>query len=185
MQVPNASFLNRVTTQKGNLAAEGTFWGETKTKEEYTCNSYRYCKGSSQKELTKYRYIDNSPNASGLDRDSLDLSDDAVHVNKGSSWRIPTRKEWEELMDNCTFTNTELNGVSGFMVTSKSNGNTLLLPKAGYHDGLMHLGEGMYWTSTLYGIAQHAYCVMFAWTIVFIESKNRCYGLPIRPVRNP
>ena len=57
--------------------------------------------------------------------------DDAAHVNWGGDWRMPAYKDLEELEDNCVWSFLVLNGVNGFMVTSKTNGNSIFLPMAG------------------------------------------------------
>ena len=48
----------------------------------------------------------------------LDLADDAAHVNMGGKWRMPTKDELEELMDNTTHDVVTVNGVKGMMFTS-------------------------------------------------------------------
>ena len=58
----------------------------------------------------------------------LDLADDAAHVNMGDAWRMPTRDEIEELLDNTTQKVETINGVQGMMFTSKINSNQLFIP---------------------------------------------------------
>ena len=48
----------------------------------------------------------------------LNLEDDAAHVNMGGKWRMPTKDELEELMDNTTHDVVTVNGVKGMMFTS-------------------------------------------------------------------
>ena len=126
-------------------------WGETKPKEDYSWNNYSYCKGS-HTTLTKY----NTNNGYGTvdNKTTLDLSDDAANVNWGGTWRMPTRTEQEELRNSsyCTWMWTTQNGVKGLKVTSKTNGNSIFLPAAGYHSGinLYNVGShGYYRTSSL------------------------------------
>jgi len=50
---------------------------------------------------------------------------DVAHVNLGSSWRMLTKAEQQELIDNCTCTwtsNYNGTGVSGRIFTSKKSG---------------------------------------------------------------
>jgi hypothetical protein len=61
----------------------------------------------------------------------LGPEDDAAYVNWGSSWRMPTKAQQDELRGNCTWTWTTRNGVNGQLVTGP-NGNTIFLPAAGY-----------------------------------------------------
>ena len=56
---------------------------------------------------------------------------DVAHMKWGEQWRMPSQKEWMELISNCSWTWTSVNGVAGAMGTSKVNGNTIFLPAAG------------------------------------------------------
>lgn len=47
----------------------------------------------------------------------------------GSNWQVPTAKELEWLIDNCNWSYNSTNGC--FVATSKSTGNSIILPKAG------------------------------------------------------
>lgn len=57
-----------------------------------------------------------------------------VSKNWGEYWRLPTKAEMQELLDECEWTWTELNGTSGFVIKGP-NGNTLFLPAAGMRSG--------------------------------------------------
>ena len=77
---------------------------------------------------------------------------DIVHKKWGGNWQMPTKENWQELIDNCTFTWKEFNGKYGYEIKSKKNDNTIFLPAAGdneysyyYYDGNPY---GSYWTST-------------------------------------
>lgn len=78
---------------------------------------------------------------------------DVAHVKLGDLWRMPTRQEWDELILNCTWTKTGINGVTGMLATSKINGNTLFFPCAGnmIDEGHTHDGTNAFlWTATEY-----------------------------------
>ena len=65
---------------------------------------------------------------------------------------MPTKSEIIELIDNCTWERTTLNGVNGCKVIGP-NGNSIFLPAAGYRDGSSSLevgSSGGYWSSTPY-----------------------------------
>ena len=124
-------------------------WGETTTKSTYDWSTYKHCNGSDDS-LTKYNYgsyygtVDN--------KTTLELSDDAARVNWGGLWRMPTKAEQDELRNNCTWTWTTQNGVNGYKVTSKSNGNSIFLPAASGRSGSSLYGagsRGSYWSSSL------------------------------------
>lgn len=58
----------------------------------------------------------------------LDLTDDAAHVNMGGKWKMPTRDELEELLNNTTHDVSIVNRIKGMMFTSNTNGNQLFIP---------------------------------------------------------
>lgn len=75
---------------------------------------------------------------------------DAACANWGSSWRLPTRAEIEELGNNCTWTRIMLGRHSGIKATGP-NGQSIFFPAAGYRRGssLKDRGEyGSYWSSS-------------------------------------
>ena len=117
---------------------------------------------------------------------TLEASDDAAAVNLGGKWRMPTDAEWTELRQSCTWTWTSFNGVEGYMVTSKKNGNSIFLPAAGYreYDRMVGVGSyGGYWSSALYTYyPNNANLLYFDWNSVYGDTLNRYYGLSVRPV---
>ncbi|MDO4994918.1 MAG: hypothetical protein Q4E32_07945, partial [Bacteroidales bacterium] len=100
-------------------------WGETSGynggKTDFSWKTYKWWNGAYDK-LTKYCTVDN--------RTELLPEDDAAYVNWGSSWRIPTRTQQDELRKKCTWTLTSRGGVNGYEVKGP-NGNVLFLPTAG------------------------------------------------------
>ena len=145
-------------------------WGETIGYGQDTSDgrlfnweNYKWCSGSSNT-LTKYnRY----PQYGTVDNKTvLDPEDDAVRVNWGSTWRMPTKEEFDELCNNCTWTWTTLNGVNGYKVASTTNDNFIFLPAAGFRmdDNLSRAGTyGVYWSTSLYGVIGTARCLAFNW----------------------
>lgn len=155
----------------------------------YDWSSYKWCMGNPQT-LTKY-CTNPSYGYNGFtdSKTVLDLEDDAAHVNLGEKWRIPTQDQWAELLDKCTWNWTQENGVNGWMVTSKLNGNFFFLPAAGILDrtNLFDDGQfGCFWSSSLcVDDADHLYD---AWSVAGYsngmgwEGDFRCGGIPVRPV---
>ena len=141
-------------------------WGEVLTKKTYTeANSETYNKSMSDISGTEY---------------------DAATVNWGGGWRMPTRTEMQELIDNCTWTWVTQNGVYGYNVASKVNGNYIFMPATGCRNGasFVNLGKtGYYWSSTQ-SDNKNAFYLDFA------NSRHEMYssgirndGRPVRPVR--
>ena len=76
---------------------------------------------------------------------------DEAQELSNSYWRVPTREEICELLENCDYKWTTQNGVNGGLFTSKINGNSIFLPAAGYRygSGVYRVGfEGYYWSSS-------------------------------------
>ena len=160
-------------------------WGETTPKTTYDWSTYKYCNGTSDS-MTKYC---TSSNYGTVDNKTvLEFSDDAARVNWGGSWRMPTKAEYEELIDtnNCTWKWTTQNGVNGYKVTSKKNGNSIFFPAAGFRGSSYLNFAGSYgycWSSSLItGDSYYAYYLNFDSSYVDWSIYDRCYGQSVRAV---
>ena len=118
---------------------------------------------------------------------SLTLEQDAAHINMGGKWRMPTKRQFIELIENCVVSwekNYNGTGVAGRVFTSKVNGNSVFFPAAGYCGHLDMFDEelgGHYWSSTL-GSSEVAWILHFDSNNVIMECKYRHCGLPVRGV---
>ncbi len=152
----------------------------------YNWSTYKYCKGSN---FSLNKYCNNSTYGYYNYRDTkstLDPEDDAAHVNWGGFWRMPTNAEFQELIDNCTWTWTTMNGKNGYKVVSKTNGNSIFLPAAGRRrDTSLDLAGsyGYYWSSSLDGgypcFARYLY---FDSDDFDVDYWGRSIGHSVRPV---
>ena len=155
-------------------------WGETESKYYYSGNSYKFDTGGET--FTKYNGTDG--------KTTLDPEDDAAAVNWGGKWRMPTNDEWGELIDECAWTWTTLNGVNGYEVKSKTNGNSIFLPAAGCRLGYgspVNAGNyGYYSSSSLYpgdpDYPDLAWPVLFGSDYVNRDYESRYVGQSVRPV---
>ena len=113
------------------------------------------------------------------DRTTLQAFDDAAYIRWGETWRMPTKEEWQELIDNCSFRYETINNVACVRVTGP-NGNSIVLPRAGnIWKGATTTDETLYWTSSLYSDGDYgAYCLANN----RINAIERCAGLPVRAV---
>ncbi|MBR5574628.1 MAG: hypothetical protein IKW35_09070 [Paludibacteraceae bacterium] len=158
-------------------------WGETTTKTTYKWSTYKYCNGS-YNSLIKY----NTSSSYGTvnNKITLEATDDAARVNLGGSWRMPTKAEEDELRVKCKWNWTTQNGVKGYKVTSKSNGNSIFLPAAGYHSGsaLEFVGNrGYYWSSSLYADTPDCASVLYFYlSYVDCDKISRSFGQSVRAV---
>lgn len=154
-------------------------WGETEPKEVYVWSTYKWCNGS-QNTLTKY--CTNKEYGAVDNKITLELEDDAAHVNWGGEWRMPTKAELEELREKCTWMPAQINGVSGREITGP-NGNKLFLPYSGYcsEDKYPGGGQANCWSNT--SSLHKAYYLNYGWDGYYVVADLRCFGLTVRAVR--
>ena len=108
-------------------------WGETSTKKEYYNGTYKHYKTNEYgaiKKILKYN--------EGDGKTVLELEDDAANAYLGVGYRIPTKEDWEELLEDCkweTVTTTlpeivdpsQKKVIARWKVTGPS-GNSIVLP---------------------------------------------------------
>ena len=135
-------------------------WGETSPKSSYTSSNYTYSSNPT----------------------TLPLNRDAVAVNWGGNWRMPTLNEIKELKEKCKWTWTG----RGYTVTGP-NGNSIFLPAAGCrgNSDLLNAGSvGYYWSSSL--DADYSFRVnilhFFNSGNVYWNETDRCCGQSVRGV---
>ena len=114
-------------TQPGDYYA----WGETSpNKKEYYSSNYKHFKIDGGIKVIKYNEKDG--------KEVLELEDDAANAYLGVGYRIPTKEDWEELLEDCkweavTTTLPEIvdpsqtKAITRWKVTGP-NGNSIVLP---------------------------------------------------------
>ena len=164
-------------------------WGETETKEIFTGNTYKWVNVVNGK-MYYTKYNTKSDIGTVDDKTELDLEDDAAYVNWGSEWRMPSREQVDELIDNCTWEWTEFNGVIGELFTGP-NGKTIFLPAAGDSKYYGVGSYGCYWSRSIWFVApnhyfpQNANDIYFTSEYAFSNCISRTAGCTVRPVRAP
>ena len=164
-------------------------WGETEPKEYYDWSTYKYSKGSN-KSITKYCTNRDFGNNGFVDNKIvLDLADDAANVNWGGAWRMPTKAEFDELKEKCTWELVVRNGVNGYKVTSNVAGYTdrsIFLPFAGVKRAGedIYLGTRAYYYSSSLNLNYYTdYCyVLRADDEVNYNVMPKNYGFSVRAV---
>ena len=147
-------------------------WGETSSSSN--CSNF----GLSISRLQSLGYIDGEGN--------LTPQYDAAKANWGGAWRMPTKTELEELINNCTWTWITQNGVKGRSVQGPS-GASIFLPAAGFRgaSSLSNVGSygGYYWSSAPDGNGGYdAYNLCFSSVSHSMSDYFRSHGLSVRPV---
>ena len=118
-------------------------WGEISTKETFNGGTYKYnLYENGFLKLTKYctnsyyGYVDNKTNLDDIDDVALNLW--------GEKWRIPSVKEFKELINNCSW--QEHNG--SWKVIGP-NGNFIIIPYGGYWSNEISddctVAKALYW----------------------------------------
>ena len=166
-------------------------WGETEGynsgKTTFNWSTYKWCNGSDN---TMTKYCTNSSYGYNNFTDGktvLDADDDAARANWGGDWRMPTKAEFLELINNTENEWTTQNNVAGYKFTSKTNGNSIFLPAAGsrrygYLNGTGSYGD--YWSSSLHeGYPNYAWSLGFDSGRVGASNGDRFRGHSVRPVR--
>ena len=139
-------------TDRGNYYA----WGETSTKKKYYSDNYKHFKIDGGIKVLKYNEKDG--------KTVLDLNDDAARANIGAGYRIPTKEDWEELLDECkweavTTTLSEIIDPSQTKVIARwkvtgPSGNSIVLPMtSGFRGdgwGVQPDNDTYYTTANLY-----------------------------------
>ena len=159
-------------------------WGEIHPKEIYNDSTYTFDGNPST--LPSYR--------------------DAATMNWGQGWRMPTDGDFVELLSNCAWRWTTINGVNGYIIRG-FNGNSIFLPACASHfDGTFFISKsadrdasesGSCWLSTM-GQAPAETATGFFWSPnMFTFSRwsisygcsdlinYRAVGQTVRPVYNP
>lgn len=171
-------------------------WGETQQKEEYKWATYNYCNGNGSEpyfKMTKYCNKNDFGNNGFTDNlTELLPEDDAATVNWGTDWQTPSIEQMKELV-NSEYTTTEwtsyTNSVKGYLITSKSNGNSIFLPTSNCRDGKGYGYVGgsspsYYWSRSLdTNYPNSVHYLFFDPLGISFSSKDRFFGLSIRPVR--
>ncbi len=187
----------------GNYFAWGETSGYNEGKRDFDNEHYKFITGD-KKGLLEFllgskwiytKYCDNKTKGNVDNKSSLDKEDDAGHVQWGKGWRIPTKENFNELINEeytecSSFT---MNGIKGLLITSKINGNSIFIPIGGTYGEFeanekSDKGEVWYWSRTL-GRQNH-----LAYSLCYIPRSSvsspllidvrRELGMQIRPVHS-
>lgn len=171
----------------GPYIANGQYHSAAITKYQYPdgfTDSNYYRKDSSVTEVDGFTKVTYEYVFIGDGKTRIELEDDAANVSWGGSWRMPTKDEYQELIDNCEWEWLQLNGIEGSKVTSKKNGKWIFLPAINPIEGNNSMGNGAfcsYWASDMTTISVQAYYLYFR-SEAKIDNYYRYIGRTIRAV---
>ena len=150
-----------VSEEYGNYYA----WGEIETKTEYTIEN----------SVTHGVHMSDISGAS---------EHDAARANWGSTWRLPTKADHEEIIEYCTWIWLKHNDVWGYRIIG-TNGNYIFIPASGYLRGTSVYGDGEcagYWNSKPSDDKSKSLSLGINSSIKKLFSSDRYAGQTIRPV---
>ena len=105
----------------------------------------------------------------------------------GKGWRMPTKKEFDELQNQCKWSwFTTADGVSGCKVTGR-NGNSIFLPAAGFRTEETEKSQNMsghYWSGDLSKYPEEACALFFNQQGPKDWKTRRYFGFSVRPVKD-
>lgn len=157
-------------------------WGETTPKDVFSWNNYKWCgyDGDGNFYISKYNKVDN--------KKELESADDAACANYPNGC-MPSYEQIIELVNSCSWTWTQMNGVNGRLVTGP-NGNTMFMPAAGCYrssGSLVNVGKDVYYWSRTRGLSDYYYACSLTFDSNLVyglwNNDKRCYGFVVRAVR--
>ena len=144
---------------------------------------------SSEEFGNTYQWANTTPNTSDIhtandasgkkmSRISGNKTYDAASAQWGSTWKMPTKADFQELMEHCTWEYTTMGRLTGLKAISKKNGNYIFFPIEMYSE------YAEYWTATPLVDSYNYDATTFAMSkdSVGPSSKNRSKSYPIRPI---
>ena len=127
--------------------------------------------------------------ASGISGD-LTSANDAATVNLGGSWRMPTKEEFEELINNTTRTIVTINDKKYYKFENKTDSSKYIIIRVqGYIEGnsSQFVNEhGFYYTNKkggTIGLSDEPAAYQYNGYGNYCDQQKRGNGLPIRPVQ--
>lgn len=178
-----------------NESGDFYMWGETATSELYTNDN---CKtdNNSLSDLIDKGFVDESKN--------LVKDYDVASVKWGGKWRMPSKAEFDELINNCTWEWIYVGNMGGYKVINKENSKLwIFLPAAGALRNNESYGladpyannvsdNGYYWSSSYHNMfdgTSSSYDLVLSqlsyseWSNKLdLTYESRYYGLCVRPV---
>ena len=143
---------------------------------QFNCKNYKWNPSGDGETFTKYTF-----------KNTLDLEDDAAHVNWGGDWHMPSPTQIQELIDNTTNEWMEQDGVSGRLFTSKKEpSKSIFIPAAGYartSSIYFNGSSALVWSSMLdTDYARYSNYIYTDFEGTYLSYNDRCYGFSVRGV---
>ena len=157
----------------------------------YNDNNNQFRTNAQNKQDTGNEYIPKTASGKTYNvGETLQPADDAANVNMGGAWKMPTKDQLEELLNNTTYDVVTVNGVQGMLFTSTKpgyEGKQLFIPFAGYWSDASFTAAGS--SASVWSSQVHPSFVHSAYRLDCISSGNasinygsRSYAFSVRGV---
>lgn len=149
-------------------------WGELESKEKY---SWGYYKFGNERNITKYNDSD--------ELTTLLPEDDAATVRWGGDWRMPTKRDFENLRGHCDI---ELisGDITGYLCTGRGDysDKSIFLPAAGIVITFLRYFniDCYYLTATRSDSPDKSRMAHIMNEFINFADQNRCDAAPVRPI---
>ena len=113
---------------------------------------------------------------------------DIAAAKWGQGWRMPSKKDWKELIEKCKWTKEKAFHVYGYRVEGP-NGNSIFLPTTGlrFGESISNTDAGYYWTSEIAEGDRECACYYYFDGDKhndIVNTRNYVYsGRAVRPIR--
>ena len=113
---------------------------------------------------------------------------DIAAAKWGQGWRMPSKKDWKELIEKCKWTKEKAFQVYGYRVEGP-NGNSIFLPNTGlrFGESISNTDAGYYWTSEIAEGDRECACYYYFDGDKhndIVNTRNYVYsGRAVRPIR--
>ena len=163
-------------------------WGSAKPNTKTTCNWMKnpFNNGSDSCDEEYF----NAHKSEWLDdNDNLKSEYDAARTNMGGDWRMPTKDDFQELLDNTDSEWVTINGINGRKFTSRiDTSKYIFIPDSGDRPGSWFGGQGricLVWSSSLdIASPNKAWDLYFSSVYVHADNYYRRGGFAVRGVKD-
>lgn len=168
--LPSGTLWSNVNIGAASPDMDGNYyaWGETATKEKYTDDTYRWL-------------VENTQIQPDHLRDVQATRYDPAAVNWSCTAMQPSPADITELISNCNITQAVLYGMTGYLFTSKTNGNSIFMAKSGWK-GTAYNDYGTLEHHLASAIGQDSYQSYMIQNGQLSQEHTRRDALPVRPV---
>ena len=146
-------------------------FGETSSRTYFTLDNYKFY------DKEKDEYVLPPGDFGG------DSKYDAATAHWGGSWRLPSEGDITDMFINCDMQDTIISGVRAWVITSRINNNSIIMPDT-YVTEIQDWRGAYFWSYSNFPVTGEGYAMRLSWGYPAAGSYPIWGGLPVRPVLN-